>query len=115
METKQNLQDDRSIEKGDSLNFGLLHGFLNFQNTSNKVFALPFGMMSSTLYDIATIMGFLIDGDEIPFLHNLVSNDLGFQVNKKNSAYSTFITSFNNGSDPVEDIEHKAFLLSQIY
>ena len=41
-------------------------------------FTVPFGMISPTLYDVVTIMGLPIDGDEIPFLHELIGNDLGF-------------------------------------
>ena len=68
-------------------------------------------MMSPTLLNVAAIMGLPIDGDEMPFLHDIISDDRGFKVTKKNFAYSTFIASFNKGSSPVEDIEHKAFLL----
>ena len=68
-------------------------------------------MMSPTLYDAVAIIGLAIDGDEIPFLHDVLGNDLGFQVNKKNNAYSNFINTFNRGSGVVGEIKHKAFLL----
>ena len=68
-------------------------------------------MISQTLHDVAAIVGLLMDGDEIPFLHDVLSSDLGFQVNKKNKAYSTFINPFNRGSGLVDETKHKAFLL----
>ena len=67
-------------------NFGLLYGFLNFWNISVNAFVLPCSMMSPVLYNIATILGLLIDGDELPSIHNLVSEDLDFKVSKKNLA-----------------------------
>ena len=45
-------------------------------------------MMSPTLYDVAAITGLLVDGDEMPLLHDILNTDLGFQINK-NNAYST--------------------------
>ena len=51
-----------------------------------------------------------VDRDEVPFLHDVLGNNLGFQVNKKSNAYSTFIDTFR-GSDFVGETEHKAFLL----
>ena len=71
--------------------------------------------MSPTLHDRAAVVGLLMDGDEIPFLHDMLGNDLGFQVNKNNNAYSTFINTFNGGSGPVGETEHKAFLIFWIY
>ena len=56
-------------------------------------------MMNPTLYDIAAIVGLPVDGDEIPFLHDVLGSDLGFQVNMKNDAYSTFNNTFNRGGD----------------
>ena len=68
-------------------------------------------MMAPTLHDMAVITILPIDGDEVPFLHDILSTDLGFLVNKKNNAYSIYINTFNRGSGSVEDVEHKAFLL----
>ena len=61
-----------------SLNFRLLYGFLSFWNTSVNTFGLPFGIMSPTLHDVVVIVGLPIDGDEVPFLHNVLNTDLGF-------------------------------------
>ena len=97
------------------LNFGLLHGFLSLWNTSVNAFVLSFSMISSMLHDVAAIVGLLMDGDEIPFLREMLGNDLGFQVNKNKNAYSTFINTFNGGSGLVGETEHKAFLIFWIY
>lgn len=97
------------------LNFRLLYGFLSLWNTSVNDFVLLFGMMSPTLHDVVVIVGLPVDRDEIPFLYNFLSNNLGFQVNKKNNVYSTFINTFNRGSRLVGEIEHKAFFLFWIY
>ena len=91
-------------------NFGLLYDFLRFWSTVVNAFILPFGMMSPTLHDVATIVGLLVDRDEVLFFHNILDNDLGFQVNKKSNAYSTFFNTFNRGSDLVGEIEHRVFL-----
>ena len=95
--------------------FGQLYSFLNFWNTSANAFYLPFGMMSPTLHDMAIITDLLVDGDKVSFLHDALGMDLGFQINKKNSAYSTFINAFNRGNGPVGETKHKAFLLFWIY
>ena len=92
-------------------NFSLLYGFLSFWNKSANAFYLPFSMISFTLHNVAAIIGLLMDGDKVPFLDNVLGIDLGFQVNKKNNAYSTFINTFNKGSTSVSVMEHKAFLL----
>ena len=92
-------------------NFGLQYGFLNFWNTLANIFYLSFDMMSSMLLDMAAIVGLLRDKDKVLYLHNVLNTDLGFQVNKKNNAYSTFINTFNRGSRPVGKTIHKAFLL----
>ena len=68
-------------------------------------------MMSPRVYDVAAIVGLHINRDEIPFLHDLLRNDLSFQVNKKYSTYSTFITTFNKGSGSVDDTKYIGFLL----
>ena len=88
-----------------------MYGFLGFWNKSTNAFYLLFGMMSSMLLNTATIVGLPVDGDEPPYLYNILGTDLGFQVNKKNNAYSTFINTFNRGSGPVGKTIHKAFLL----
>ena len=93
------------------LNFRLLYGFLGVWNMSINAFILPFGMMSLTFHDVTTIVGLPVDGDKIPFLHDVLDSDLGFPVYKKNNAYSILINTFNRGNDPVGEIEHKAFLL----
>ena len=80
-----------------------------------NAFVLPFGMMSPTLHDVAAIVSLLVDGDEIPFLHDVIGRDLGFHVNKKNNAYLMFINTFNRGSNLISEIEHKVFLLLWIY
>ena len=85
------------------LNFVLLYGFLSFWNTLANAFCLPFDMMSPTLHDVAAIVDLLVDRDEVPSLHNILNTDLGF--------YSTFINTFNMGSDLIGENEHKAFLL----
>ena len=64
-------------------------------------------MMSLTLHDVAAVVGLLLNGDEMPFLHDIFGNDLGFHVNKNNNGYSTFINTFN----PLGEIEHKAFFV----
>ena len=68
-------------------------------------------MMSPTLHDVLAITDLPVDGDEVSFLHNVLGTDLDFQVNKKNNAYSIFINAFNRGSSPVDETEHKEFLL----
>ena len=55
-------------------------------------------MMSPTLHDVATIVSLPVDKGRIPFLHDVLNDDLGFQVNKKNNAYSTFINKFKRGT-----------------
>ena len=35
-----------------------------------NIFVFPFGFMTITLQDVATMLGFLIVGDEIPSLFN---------------------------------------------
>ena len=92
-------------------NFGLLYGFFSFWNMLVNAFYLLYSMMSLTLHDVAAIVGLPTNGDEVPFHHDILGNNLGFQVNKKNNAYSTFINTFNTGSGLVGEIEHKAFLL----
>ena len=92
-------------------NFGLLYGFLSFWNMSANVFCLLFGMISPTLYDVVVITGLPMDGDEVPYLHDILDIDLGFQLNKKNNAYSTLINTFNRESGPMGEIKHKVFLL----
>ena len=67
--------------------------------------------MSPTLLDVAAIISLLVDGDEVPYLHDVLGTDLGFQINKNNNAYSTLINTFNRGTGPINEIEHKAFLL----
>ena len=52
-----------------------------------------------------------VDRDEVPFLHDVLDNDLSIQINKKNNIYSTFINTFNKGSGPIGKIKHRAFLL----
>ena len=94
-----------------SLKFKLLYDFLSFWNTSMNAFCLLFGMMSLMLLDVAAIIGLPMDEDEVPFFHDALDNNLGFQINKNNNAYSTFINTFNKGSVPIGKIEHKAFLL----
>ena len=56
------------------------------------------------LHDIVAIIGLLVDGDEVLYLHDILGTDLGFQVNKKNNAYSIYINTFNRGSGPMGDI-----------
>ena len=68
-------------------------------------------MMSPMLFDVAAIFGLLMDRDEVSYLHDILSTNFGFQVNKKNSTYFTFINTFNRGSGPIGGIEYKAFLL----
>ena len=92
-------------------NFSLLYGFLSFWNMSVNAFYLPFSMISFTLHNVAAIIGLLMDGDKVPFLDNVLGIDLGFQVNKKNNAYSTFINTFNRGNSPINKIGHRAFRL----
>ena len=73
-----------------------------------NVFHLPSGMISPTMHNITTITGLLVDGDEVRYLHDVLGTNLGFQVNKKNNAYSTFI---NTENGLLGEVEHKAFLL----
>ena len=54
--------------------------------------------MIGPLHDMAAITGLLVDGDDVPYLHDALSIELGFQVNKKNNAYSTYINTFNKGN-----------------
>ena len=74
-------------------------------------------MISPTLYDIVAIVGLLIDGDKLPFLHDIISDDLNFKVTKRNSAYSTFITSFNKGKGPwkIYSIKASSYVGSTIF
>lgn len=74
-------------------------------------------MISSTLYDVVAIVGLLIDGDKLPFLHDIISDDLNFKVTKRNSAYSTFITSFNKGKGPwkIYSIKASSYVGSTIF
>ena len=57
------------------------------------------------LHDVAAIVSLLVDEDEVPHLYDVLNNDLAFQVNKKNNAYSTFISTFNKGSSIVGEIK----------
>ena len=59
-------------------NFELLYGFLSLWNTLANAFILLFGMMSLTLHDVTAVIGLLVDGDEIPFLHDVLSSDVDF-------------------------------------
>ena len=68
-------------------------------------------LMSPTLLDVVAIVGLLVDEDEVSYFHNVLGTDLGFQVNKKNNMYSTFINIFNRESGPIGGIKHNAFLL----
>ena len=67
--------------------------------------------MSPTLLDVAAIVGLPIDGDKVPYLHDVLGTDLDFQGNKKKNTYFTFINTFNKGSDLMGETEHKAFIL----
>ena len=92
-------------------NFGLLYSFLSFWNISANAFCLSLGMISPMLFDVATIVVLPVDGDEMLYLHDAFGTDLGFQVNKKNNAYFTFINTFNMVSGLIGETKHKAFLL----
>ena len=91
--------------------FGLSYGFPSFWNMSANAFYFVFDMMNPILLNVATIVGLLVDEDEVSYLHNILGNDLGFQVNKKNNAYSIFINTFNRGSGLIGDLVHKVFFL----
>lgn len=52
------------------LNYPLIFSFLSFCSTTMNIFVFPFGFMTITLQDVATMLGFLIVGDEIPSLFN---------------------------------------------
>ena len=93
------------------LNIKLLYDFLNFWNTLANAFCLSLSMMVPTLHDVVAITSLLMYGDKAPFLHDVLSIDLDFQVNKKNNVYSTFINTFNRESGLVGETEHRAFLL----
>ena len=67
--------------------------------------------MSPTLHDVVAITSLPVDEDEVPYLHDVLDTDLGFQVNNKNNAYSTFINTFNRGSSPIGETGHMAFIL----
>ena len=69
-------------------NFGLLYGFFSFWNISVNAFYLSFGMISPTLHDVAAIIHLPVDEDKVLYLHDDLGTDLGYQVNKKNNAYS---------------------------
>ena len=72
---------------------------------------LAFGMISTTLLDVATIVSLQVDGDDVTSLYDVFGTDLDFEVNKKNNTYTTFVNTFSKGSIPAGKIKHKAFLL----
>ena len=89
----------------------MLYGFVAFWNTSADAFCLPLEIISPILHDVVAITALPVNGDEVSYLHDVLSIDLGFQVNKKNNIYSTYINTFNRGSGPEGDVKHRAFLL----
>ena len=49
-----------------SLNIEMFLTFLGFWNSAINAFVFPFGMMSPTLFDVATMLGLPIIGKDIP-------------------------------------------------
>ena len=72
-------------------NIDMFLAFLGFWNSAINAFLLPFGMMSPTLFNIATILGLPIIGEDIRPLCNEDFEDLGYPVSKENTAYGKYI------------------------
>ena len=81
-------------------NFRLLYDFFNLWNTLANAFCLPFSMMSPTLLEVIDIVGLPMDENKVPYLHDVLGTDLCFSSQH-----------LQQGSDPVGETEHKAFLL----
>ena len=104
MEEDRDLRHDSSFQERNSTNLPAVVRLPQLLEYVND--CLLFAFQHDELHDVAAIVGLPVDKDEVHFLHDIFGNDLGFQVDKKNNAYSTF----NRGSGLVGGIEHKAFL-----
>ena len=65
--------------------------FLSFWNSTINAFIFPFGIMSSTLFDVATMLGLLIIGEDIPTLYDEGFEELGCPVYKEIARYGKYI------------------------
>ena len=57
--------------------------FLSFWNFTINTFVFPFGIMSPTLFDVATMLGLPIMGENIPAFYDEAFEDLGYPVYKE--------------------------------
>ena len=84
--------------------------FLVFWNSTINAFVFPFGMMTPTLFDIATMLGLPIIGENIPLLYDEDFEDLSCPISKENAAYDKYIKEHRREQGAVGKAEHNAFL-----
>ena len=77
-----------------SPNIDMFLTFLSFWNSAINAFIFPFGMMSPTLFDIATMLGVLIIVKGIPTLYDDAANDLGSPIYNEIASFGKYMTEY---------------------
>ena len=115
MEEDKDLRHDPSFEERDSPQLWVTIRLPQLLEYVSKCLLFAVWHDVPHLHDMAAIIDLSMDGDEVPYLRDVLGIDLGFQVNKKNNVDFTFINTFKRVSGPISKIEHKALLLFWIY
>ena len=84
--------------------------FLGFWNSTISTFVFLCGIMSPTLFDVATMLGLPIIGEDIPTLHYEDFEDLGCLVYKEITSYSKYMEKHRRLQGAVNKTEHNAFI-----
>ena len=84
--------------------------FLNFWNSIINAFVFSFGIMSPTLFDVATMLCLPIIGEDIPTHHDEDFEDLGCPVYKEIASYSKYMEEHRRLQGSIYKTEHNAFI-----
>ena len=74
-----------------SPNIEMFLTFLGFWNLAINAFVFPFGIISPTLFDVPTMLGLPIIGEDILPLCDDDFEELGCPVSKENAAYGKYM------------------------
>ena len=93
-----------------SSNIEMFLTFLVFWKSAINTFVFPFGIMSPTLFDVATMLGLPIIGEDIPPFYDKDFEDLGCLISKENATYGKYMKEHKQKQGVVGKAEHNAFL-----
>ena len=93
-----------------SPNIDMFLTFLGFWNSTIKAFIFPFGIMSPSLFDVATMLGLPIIGEDIPTLYDDAFDNFSYPLYKEISSYGNYMNEYRCKSCDVSKIEHNAFV-----